>query len=153
MTTDDVAGVRLLSVSECWTLLRSVEFGRLAVVDGDQPDIFPINFVVDHGTLVFRSAEGTKLRAAVGGSAIAFEADGHGSGAPGQAWSVVVKGMAEPVLGSELIDSVTLPLWPWQPDPKPRFVRIVPVQISGRSFGIVNPEQWRVVGQFESGRP
>jgi nitroimidazol reductase NimA-like FMN-containing flavoprotein (pyridoxamine 5'-phosphate oxidase superfamily) len=141
MTTDDTAGVNQLSVSECWTLLRSVEFGRLAVLAGDQPDIFPVNFVVDHGTLVFRTAEGTKLSAAVGANAIAFEADGQDSVAR-QAWSVVIKGTAEPVPASELMDLVTLPLWPLQGDPKPRFVRIVPAQISGRSFSTVDSQRW-----------
>ena len=43
----------------------SAQVGRLAVSIKEQPDIFPINFVVDHGTVVFRTAEGTKLAAAV----------------------------------------------------------------------------------------
>jgi uncharacterized protein len=49
----------------CWALLRSQEAGRLAVLIADRPEIFPINYVVDHGTVVFRTAEGTKLAGAV----------------------------------------------------------------------------------------
>lgn len=141
MAIDDATDVHILSESECWTLLRSVDVGRLAVIADGHPDIFPINFVVDHGTLVFRTAEGTKSRAAVGEGALAFEVDGQDRGTR-QAWSVVVKGTAEHVLGPELVDSVRLPLWPWQPDPKSRFLRIVPVEISGRSFGIADAGQW-----------
>ena len=39
----------------CWMLLRSVEVARLAVSVDDRPDIFPVNFVVDHGTVVIRT--------------------------------------------------------------------------------------------------
>jgi hypothetical protein len=45
-------GVLVLPEHTCWTLLRSAEVARLAVVIDAQPDIFPINFLVDHGTIV-----------------------------------------------------------------------------------------------------
>ncbi len=48
----------------------------MAVWVDDHPDIFPINYKVDHGTLVFRTAEGTKLHAATGDTPVALEADG-----------------------------------------------------------------------------
>ena len=64
MTTDLGTGMTILAADACWPLLRDAEVGRLAVVIGDHTDIFPINHIVDHGTLVFRSAEGTKLRPA-----------------------------------------------------------------------------------------
>ena len=56
--------VENLDNHECWRLLRGVSVGRLAVWVDDHPDIFPINYKVDHGTLVFRTADGTKLQAA-----------------------------------------------------------------------------------------
>src|SRR6476619_1600285 len=58
--------VEKLDHHECWSLLRSVTVGRLAVWVDDHPDIFPINYTVDHGSLVFRTAEGKKLHAATG---------------------------------------------------------------------------------------
>ena len=93
MTTTDRLGTTVLAANTCWDLLRSSEVGRLAVAVGTQPDIFPINYVVDHGTVVFRTAEGTKLAAAVLGRGVAFEIDGYDADA-GDAWSVVVKGRA-----------------------------------------------------------
>jgi hypothetical protein len=51
------------------------------VVDG-RPDIHPVNHLVDHGTVLFRTAEGMKLRAAVGHD-VTFEADGYDAGAAG----------------------------------------------------------------------
>ena len=92
MTTDRL-GITILETNTCWDLLRSADVGRLAVAIGNHPDIFPINYVVDHGTMVFRTAEGTKLAAAVLGRAVAFEIDGYDAEA-GDAWSVVVKGRA-----------------------------------------------------------
>ncbi|HEY6742509.1 MAG TPA: pyridoxamine 5'-phosphate oxidase family protein, partial [Lapillicoccus sp.] len=118
---------------QCWTLLRSAPLGRLATVVDGRPDIHPVNHLVDHGTVLFRTADGTKLRAAVGHE-VAFEADGYDADA-GQAWSVVVKGTAREI--SELDESLgvmILPLFPWQAGPKPRFVRIKPAQITGRRF-------------------
>jgi len=65
MTTDPGSGVTILDESACWRLLRSTEVGRLAVALADRPDIFPINFLVDQATIVFRTAEGSKLAAVV----------------------------------------------------------------------------------------
>ena len=94
MATDEpTPGVTHLEPPACWALLRSHEVGRLAVSIGDRPDIFPINYVVDHGAVVFRTAEGTKLAGAIKGEAVAFEADGYEPDS-GEAWSVVVKGHA-----------------------------------------------------------
>src|SRR4051794_39359108 len=61
---DEFEDVRRLTVDACWALLRAADIGRLAVVVGDRPEIFPVNFVVDHGTVVIRTAPGTKLAAA-----------------------------------------------------------------------------------------
>src|SRR6266568_38320 len=87
VTTDPGTGVAALDASACWLLLRSAEVGRLAVAVADHPDIFPINFLVDHATIVFRTAEGSKLAAVVTSPIVAFEADGYEPEA-GQAWSV-----------------------------------------------------------------
>jgi nitroimidazol reductase NimA-like FMN-containing flavoprotein (pyridoxamine 5'-phosphate oxidase superfamily) len=125
-----------LDEHQCWELLRSQEVGRLAVAIANHPDIFPVNFVVDHATIVFRTAEGTKLAAAVLGESVAFEIDGE---ADGEAWSVVVKGRAVEIERMyELFDAVELPLYPWHAAPKHRYVRILPEMITGRRFRVVD---------------
>ena len=144
-------GVTHLEVNACWALLRSHEVGRLAVSIADRPEIFPINYVVDHGTVVFRTAEGTKLAGAVQRD-VAFEADGYEPDT-GEAWSVVVKGRGEEISrGHELLDTADLPLFPWHAAPKQRFVRIVPDEISGRRFRVVGREAWRRRGRRRPGR-
>jgi nitroimidazol reductase NimA-like FMN-containing flavoprotein (pyridoxamine 5'-phosphate oxidase superfamily) len=90
--TDEKWTVAELSESTCWELLRSTSVGRLAVWVDDHPDIFPLNYAVDHGTVVFRSSAGTKLSAALSDSAVALEADGYDA-ENGEAWSVVIRGV------------------------------------------------------------
>ncbi len=136
MSTDRL-GITTLESNTCWELLRSSDVGRLAISICNHPDIFPVNFVVDHGTVVFRTAEGTKLAAAVLGASVAFEVDGYDADA-GEAWSVVIKGRAEEIERmQEVFDALDLPLFPWHAGPKHRFVRIAPDDVSGRRFHVV----------------
>jgi hypothetical protein len=139
-------GMTRLEGDQCWTLMRSCEVGRLAVSIAEHPDIFPVNFAVDHGSIVFRTAEGTKLAGAVLGRAVAFEVDGYDD-ASGEAWSVVVKGSAREIARMhELFDITEIPLFPWHAGPKHRYVRIVPAEVTGRRFAVVDPESAERVG-------
>ncbi|EMY34745.1 pyridoxamine 5'-phosphate oxidase-like FMN-binding protein [Arthrobacter crystallopoietes BAB-32] len=129
-------GIENLSSSECWELFRSTDVGRLAVVVDGHPDLFPINYVVDHGSIVFRTARGTKLDAALSDAKVAFETDGYRP-ASNIAWSVVVKGPAERLSSIEdVLGSTLLPLFPWQAGEKNNFVRIVPDEVTGRRFRV-----------------
>lgn len=115
-------------------MVRSNDVGRLGVVVEGRPEIFPINYVVDHGTFVFRTARGTKLDAALSTVRVAFETDGYHAAA-NMAWSVVVKGSAERLSsGEDVLGSSMLPLFPWQGGEKNNFVRINPVEVTGRRF-------------------
>jgi nitroimidazol reductase NimA-like FMN-containing flavoprotein (pyridoxamine 5'-phosphate oxidase superfamily) len=133
MSTQETSDVEVLSDRECWRLLRESVVGRLAVTTDGDPDIFPVNPIVDHGTIVFRTAAGTKL-AATKGKNVAFEVDGYDSDTS-QAWSVVVKGRAVEILErEETLRALRLPLYPWQSGRKPRFVRIEATTLTGRRF-------------------
>ena len=136
------APVEELNAHQCWALLRGVSVGRLAVWVADHPDIFPINYAVDHGTLVFRTGLGTKLEATLGETPVAFEADGTDPGS-GVAWSVVAKGSAVPIDSTEdVLDSFSIMLFPWQSGHKDTFIRIEPTSITGRKFTVADPAQW-----------
>ena len=135
--------VEELPVDSCWAMLGDAGVGRLAVWVEDHPDIFPVNFVVDHGSLVFRSAGGTKVTGALSDAPVALEIDGYDAPS-GRAWSVVAKGRAERIEGvQELVDTLDLPLFPWQAGPKGIFVRIVPGLVTGRRFPVADPGVWR----------
>lgn len=125
-----------LAEHESWHLLREVAVGRLAVVVDGEPDVFPVNHVVDHGTLVFRTGQGTKLAAAAG-QPVAFEVDGYDP-VSGEAWSVVVKGRAREVSQMyDVLDALQLPGFAWHSEPKPHLVRIEPTSVTGRRFHAV----------------
>jgi nitroimidazol reductase NimA-like FMN-containing flavoprotein (pyridoxamine 5'-phosphate oxidase superfamily) len=135
----DTEPLEQLSASECWTLLRSVDVGRLATpTDRGGVDIFPVNHIVDQGSIVFRTAVGTKLTAALNAVEVAFEADNAARTAaeqPDDAWSVVIHGTAELITTvTELFDSFELTVHPWHLSNKPYFVRVVPTSVSGRRF-------------------
>ncbi len=130
-----------LSESECWALLRTVDVGRLAApTPTGGADIFPINHLVDQGSIVFRTALGTKLSTALDATEVAFEADNAADRAESQhddPWSVVVHGTAGLItLDTELFDSFELTVRPWHVSRKPYFVRLIPTRISGRRFHV-----------------
>jgi nitroimidazol reductase NimA-like FMN-containing flavoprotein (pyridoxamine 5'-phosphate oxidase superfamily) len=62
-----------LTKQECFGLLAGQRLGRVVLVDDRGPLALPVNFVVDHYTVLFRTDEGTKLEVASRGGRIAFE--------------------------------------------------------------------------------
>ena len=99
-----------LSDNECWEILDRERFGRLAVAVHGDPDIFPVNFLVDDGKLLMRTEGDT-------------------------AWSVVLKGVARMVESfSETYADDAKHLETWLPSDKPIFVEITPRSLSGRRF-------------------
>ena len=132
MTHDDSGNdTEIIPEDECWELLASHHIGRMAVSIAGEPDIFPVNYVVDDRSVVFLTAEGTKLAGAVLGVAVAFEIDAadplfH------TGWSVILRGPAHEVEKlDELMAVEDLPLRPWAAGPKRRYVRIQGA-VSGR---------------------
>jgi nitroimidazol reductase NimA-like FMN-containing flavoprotein (pyridoxamine 5'-phosphate oxidase superfamily)/nucleotide-binding universal stress UspA family protein len=128
--------VEELTAPTCWDLLASTRVGRLAVCMSGLPRIFPINFVVDEHTIVFRTAPGTKL-SALKNSHVAFEIDDYDPDS-GHASSVIVDGRASEITEAADWDhALDLPLFPWHVSPKGHFVRITPENVSGRRFRAV----------------
>ena len=133
----DEAQVIALNEPEMWALLDKTPMGRLAVAAAGELDIFPVNYIVDDGSLLFRTAAGTKLVELTVNAMVAFEIDGYDDTT---AWSVVVKGSAARLDHQAEIDRAdTLPLTPWIPTLKYTYVRVKPTSLSGRSFR-VGPE-------------
>ena len=117
---------------DCWAQLARVNLGRIATSVGGQPEIFPVNYVVQHHTVLIRTAEGTKLASATVNERVAFEADDHDAST---GWSVVVKGTARVLsTAAEVRDAERAQLLPWITTPKQRFIRITPHEITGRRF-------------------
>lgn len=65
----------MLNRAECSGLLGNGGMGRVAVTVGALPTIFPVNYAILDGDVVFRTTPGTKLAAAVHDAVVAFEVD------------------------------------------------------------------------------
>lgn len=138
-----------LTESECFDLLATHRLGRLAVVIGGRPQIFPVNYALGDRVVAIRTADGTKL-AAARNAHVAFEIDGYDADA-GSGWSVLVQGVAYEITGavdrqSEL--ARRLPVEPLAPGTHERWLGIHPVTISGRRFREVTRD-----AAGEPGRP
>jgi nitroimidazol reductase NimA-like FMN-containing flavoprotein (pyridoxamine 5'-phosphate oxidase superfamily) len=119
---------------ECWQLLASQVIGRVAVIVGHYPLVFPVNFALEGRAVVYRTGVGAKLHA-IHRSNVTFQVDQidpvHRTG-----WCVMVKGVAQELdvdrnrrtISSAELDGAT----PWAPGRREHFVRIVADEISGR---------------------
>lgn len=124
--------ILVLDEEQCWRLLENTQHGRLVLVVGGEPDIFPVNYALEGRGLVFRTAPGTKLAKATVNDHVLFETDGILSD---EAWSVIVRGTAEQLeTSAEIAEAEALNLQPWVPTVKDHYVRITPTEVSGRHF-------------------
>lgn len=127
------ANLESLSAEACLRLLAShpIHVGRVTVVRDGAPHVYPVTFRMDGDAVVFRTATGSGLHAAAG-QPVAFEVDSLDP-AWQEGWSVVLQGRAREIVDpDELERARRLPLHPWAPGPKDRFVRIDPWSITGR---------------------
>lgn len=130
--SEEIQPISILSETESWHLLSSVALGRLVTSVDGEPAIFPVNFVVQHRTVLFRTAEGTKLVSAAINNQVLFEADEHDVA---EGWSVIVKGSARILRTDEEIDEAErAQLLPWTATVKQHYVRIRALSITGRRF-------------------
>lgn len=95
----DRNGLEILTLGDALRLLESVAVGRIGFVEGDRVTILPVNHFVHGTSVLFRTAAGAKLDAAVVRRPVAFEAD-HWDADLRSGWSVLVRGDAE-VVGEE----------------------------------------------------
>ncbi|MCY4725379.1 pyridoxamine 5'-phosphate oxidase family protein [Nocardioides sp. STR2] len=131
-----------LGTEECWEFLRRHEFGRLAHHLADEVHIAPVNYAVDHDaatgrrSLLFRTAEGSKLLGVVMNPDVAFEVD---EVVGEQATSIVLRGRARKLEEDEEHRAENLPLRPWVATEKWNVVEVGVTEISGRRFELSRP--------------
>ncbi|MHA7648938.1 pyridoxamine 5'-phosphate oxidase family protein [Mycobacterium sp. ML4] len=134
MTTEPIT---VLSEHESWDLLGTASLGRLVTNFAGEPEIFPVNYVVQNHSVLFRTAEGTKLFSAVANHTVVFEADDHNVE---EGWSVIVRGRARLLKSdADIQQADQAGLYPWVATAKPNYVRITPNDITGRRF-VFGPE-------------
>ena len=130
-TTRNQTVVEILRREECLALLGTQRLGRLAVLAGPGvgPHLVPVNYTLLRGSIVLRSAPGTKLDRLVT-RPVTFEVDSFDPFMR-TGWSVVVEGLAYEASDREMeVEDVSLhPLLEGQAS---RWVRLTPRSISGR---------------------
>jgi nitroimidazol reductase NimA-like FMN-containing flavoprotein (pyridoxamine 5'-phosphate oxidase superfamily) len=127
-----------LTRSECWQLLSGPAVGRLGVVVDGAPEVYPVNYVVDGETVVYRADGASRLDVVDGEPAVCFQIDAFDTDRH-HGWSVLVKGTAQrlPGPGAHL---------PPGPGPDTHWVRITPSEVSGRKI-------WRGTADMEPPEP
>lgn len=121
-------GLEIIDRAECDILLRGRTLGRVGVKIADELVILPVFYAVVGDDIMFRTAPGTKLDAAVLRTVVAFEVDAT---APG--WSVLVKGHAREVNDpAEQQHARTLLSHDWPAGERERIVAIHTEQVTGR---------------------
>ncbi|HTZ09582.1 MAG TPA: pyridoxamine 5'-phosphate oxidase family protein [Acidimicrobiales bacterium] len=132
MVGADPIGLEPLDERACRGLLGDRGIGRVAVSIGAVPAVFPVNYGVLDGDVVFRTTDGTKFDAAVRRAVVAFEVD-EVDPLYHEGWSVLVVGRAEVVTDEDrLARAGRLPMAPWAPGPHEHLVAIRPAMVSGR---------------------
>lgn len=125
--------VEHLDVEACTKLLAQGGVGRFGFVGGRDVIVLPVNFVFDQGSVLFRTAPGSKFKAALQRVRVAFEIDGVGAG--DERWSVLVNGVAQEVWDPLELDRIRdLPLWSLTTRDQGAVVRIAPGSLTGRRF-------------------
>ncbi len=82
-----------LSSRECFELLAQKVVGRVAYVNDDGPVVLPVNYVVDKGSILFRTSAASSLAAHVRDGTIAFQVD-EADEVTESGWSVLLRGRA-----------------------------------------------------------
>ncbi len=130
----DRAGLEVLPFGACLAKLASVTVGRVGFLSAGEVVILPVNYALDGQSVVFRTAQGSKLAGADIGYPVTFEADQYDATAQA-GWSVLVQGQAEVVDDDAEVSRLDgLGLRSWGVAQWPYWVRIRPLSVTGRQL-------------------
>jgi uncharacterized protein len=130
---DLVGGTEIVPVDRCLQLLRTETIGRVAVIVGDDVEVFPVNYILDGDLIAFATNVGRKVSGMLA-CRLAFEVDSIDLAAHA-GWSVIVHGVVEsiePYTDEEdgSAENIGKP-HPWAGQ-KRLLVRVRPETVSGR---------------------
>ncbi|MFC4536052.1 pyridoxamine 5'-phosphate oxidase family protein [Sphaerisporangium dianthi] len=127
-----------LDLEECLRLIAPGGVGRVGFTAGGGPVILPVNYTLYEKSVLFRTALGgpldEDLSTGVAGVElkVAFEVDDFDVAAR-VGWSVLIQGAAHRVSSDDELAAVRgAAVEPWAGDERRLYVRINPVQITGR---------------------
>ena len=126
-----------LAEDESLKLISAGGIGRIAYQSRFGPAVLPVNYALQDGAIVFRTAEhgplDEDLRTGIEGAEyrVAFEIDDIDP-AKEAGWSVLIQGPAHHVTPAERDAALTAGVDAWAPGERELFVRIIPSRITGR---------------------
>ena len=134
--TDARTGIEVLPRDECLRLLAGDVIGRIAVISGGVPHVFPVNYAMDGDDIVFKTDHGTKMDVGTR-SPVSFEIDAFDRRARA-GWSVVVTGRLEEVTARDATRLHRIELLgvdPWADGERQHWMRLAASHITGRRVG------------------
>jgi nitroimidazol reductase NimA-like FMN-containing flavoprotein (pyridoxamine 5'-phosphate oxidase superfamily) len=141
LTTDSQRAMVELDEAECLRLISPGGIGRIAYVGRSDLTVFPVNYRLFDGAILFRTAQdsptGEDLRTGIAHAEyrVAFEIDRFDEAAR-EGWSVLIQGPAHHLdSAAEQTAALAAGVQPWPSGEKDHFVRITPVRITGRRIG------------------
>jgi len=138
---DSRSGLEAMDEDECLRRLAADTIGRLAVIAGGAPMIFPVNYVLDGNDIVFRTAPGTKLLLAGVDAPVVFEID-EASKLFESGTSVMVHGNLQEVVDPAERERLSwLPLRTWAPGDRDHYLRIAAHSVTGRRIGPAHADE------------
>lgn len=132
--------IEQLDQEQCLQLISPGGIGRIAYTGRFGPAVLPVNYTLQDGAVVFRTAEhgalDDDLRTGITNAdyQVAFEIDDIDQ-AGRQGWSVLIQGPAHHVTGAEEEAARRAGVDTWAPGDRELFVRIVPSRVTGRRIG------------------
>jgi nitroimidazol reductase NimA-like FMN-containing flavoprotein (pyridoxamine 5'-phosphate oxidase superfamily) len=127
-----------LDEAECLRLISPGGVGRIAFTGRFGPTVFPVNYQLHQGTVVFRTAQGgatdEDLRTGIAHAEykVAFEIDEF-SPSTREGWSVLIQGAAHHVdSAAERASVLEASVEPWAGGDRDLFLRIIPSRVTGR---------------------
>lgn len=119
-----------LGEQECRRLISRASVGRVGFTVGSLPAIIPVRYALVDDDIVFKAADGVRVRAAMHDAVIAFEVDGVDD--DGLGWSVLAVGRARELEhDEERACAVSHGLGEGADDDR-QFVRLHPELVQGR---------------------
>jgi nitroimidazol reductase NimA-like FMN-containing flavoprotein (pyridoxamine 5'-phosphate oxidase superfamily) len=129
-----------LDEDQCLSLIAGGGIGRIAYASRFGPAVLPVNYALQDGAVVFRTAahgpldEDLQTGIADADYKVAFEIDSIDPAVHG-GWSVLIQGPAHHVTGTGEDAVRRAGIESWAPGDRELFVRIVPSRITGRRVG------------------
>ena len=129
-----------LDEDQCLQLISGGGIGRIAYISRFGPAVLPVNYALQDGAVVFRTAAhgplDEDLRTGITNAdyRVAFEIDSIDL-ATRRGWSVLIQGPAHHLAGDERDAAAAARVEPWAPGDREMMVRIVPSRITGRRVG------------------